>query len=265
MTTNSYLTGLAKEAIIRDKEKESIQLSVSTLEKRLVGYFANEIADRYIFGSYSRGTILPRSMDSNSDIDYLVIFSDLSYKPQTYLDWLIRFVEKNYPNSEIYQSNPTIVLSLNHINFELVPAINYPLYGIQIPAKASAYQNWLSTDPIGFNTKLINANKSHNNLIKPLVRIVKYWNSQNGYPYESFSLEQDVVQHGFWTRWALGGQLKDYFFDFIENLEIGFFAPKWQQEAVSRAKQLVSDVKELEEDNDLTEANIVLRELFRDE
>src|SRR5690606_40140815 len=58
----------------------------------------------------SRGTILPRSMDEQSDIDYMVVFSDGSATPQTYLNRLKTFVEKRYGSSEIYQSSPTIVL-----------------------------------------------------------------------------------------------------------------------------------------------------------
>ncbi len=62
-------------------------------------------------------------MDAHSDIDYMVVFEKGGYNPQTYLDGLRRFVEQRYQNSEIYQSSPTVVLELNHIRFDLVPAI----------------------------------------------------------------------------------------------------------------------------------------------
>ena len=264
MTINSYLTDLAKAAVIRDQEKENIKLSVSTLKKRLAEYFGNEVTDNYIFGSYDRRTILPRSMDSNSDVDYLIVFADRSYKPQTYLDRLLRFVEKSYPTSEIYQSNPTIVLSLNHINFELVPAVKIPLYGLQIPAKASAYQDWIGTNPTSINNELINANKSHNNLIKPLVRVVKFWNTQNGRPFDSYSLEMKIIENQFWVRWALGGQLKDYFFDFMESLDTELFAPKSQKETVARAKKILDEVKNFETAYNFTQAEDELKKLFLD-
>jgi hypothetical protein len=62
-------------------------------------------------------------MDEKSDIDYMVVFSDRDYQPQTYLDRLRRFTEYYYQKSEIKQSHPTIQLELNHIRFELVPAV----------------------------------------------------------------------------------------------------------------------------------------------
>src|SRR5260370_9100413 len=49
------------------------------------------IAQHFRFGSSTRGTILPRSMDEQSDIDYMVVFSDGSATPQTYLNRLKSF------------------------------------------------------------------------------------------------------------------------------------------------------------------------------
>jgi hypothetical protein len=137
-------------------------------------------------------------MDQRSDIDYLVVFAESTNQPQTYLNRLRRFVEVYYGRSEIAQSNPTIVLSLRYINFELVPAINHWFSGLQIPAKAADYQNWIDTDPTGFNRELTRANQNNKNLIKPVVRLIKYWNACNRYPFESYELEQKVVSHGFW-------------------------------------------------------------------
>ena len=244
MTVNSYLSNLAGAAIIRDQEKSGISRSISTLESRLRLHFGREIHQQLIFGSYNRGTILPRSMDDNSDVDYMVVFVDSSATPQTYLNRLRRFVETYYTRSELSQSNPTIVLSLNHIKFELVPAINTLFSGLQIPARASAYENWIDTDPTGFNQELSNANQANRNLIKPLVRVMKYWNASNGYPFESYTLEQNIVRHGFGFFGLLGSQqLKDYFYDYVEQMDAGWLAPQWKKDAVARAQRIASEAK----------------------
>lgn len=263
MTVNSYLANLANTAIIRDQEQESIRRSIATLRSRVNQYFGGDITQQLIFGSYSRGTILPRSMDENSDVDYMVVFADSSNRPQTYLNRLRRFVEQYYSRSEISQSNPTIVLSLNHIRFELVPAIDGWFTGLQIPAKASDFDDWISTDPTGFNQELVNANQSYDNQIKPLVRVMKYWNARNGYPFESYSLEQDIVQHGFGFLGLLGGrQLKHYFYEYIEGMNAGLFAPKWKQEAVSRAHQLAAEAKYQESQGYTTSAETIIKRLL---
>ena len=91
----------------------------------------------------------------------MIVFDTASgtSKPQTYLDRLRRFAEKYYSSSEIHQSNPTVMLELDHIKFDLVPAISqYSQY--QIPSPASSWSDWLLTDPNGFNQQLTDANSS---------------------------------------------------------------------------------------------------------
>lgn len=248
MSINAYLTGIANNAIIRDTEKASIQTSISTLQSRLNTYFGSQLTNHFIFGSYSRGTILPRSMDSNSDIDYMVVFPQGNFQPQTYLDKLKSFTSFSYPSSSIRQSNPTIVLSLNHIHFELVPAIKHDWYDqLQIPAKASSLNSWIETDPNSFNSRLTRANQNNNNLIKPLVRLVKYWNAQNGYPFESYGLEQQIVEHGFNFLGLLSiKNVWQYFSEFMEELDLPWGSASWKQEKLNRAKKLVAEAKQME-------------------
>lgn len=69
MTINSYLTGIANSSILRDQSKLDIQRSVATLNTRLQEYFGDGISRTLVFGSYSRGTILPRGMDPCADVD----------------------------------------------------------------------------------------------------------------------------------------------------------------------------------------------------
>ncbi|MDZ7655697.1 MAG: hypothetical protein U0997_07105 [Sulfurimicrobium sp.] len=260
MTINSYLTGIANNAILRDQVKLGIQRSVATLNTRLQEYFGAEISRSLVFGSHSRGTILPPRLDPYADVDLMVVFADGSYRPQTYLDRLRRFTEYRYSRSEIAQSSPTIVLSLNHIRFELVPATESWLSGLQIPAPASDSRDWIETDPTGFNEKLTKTNQSHGNLIKPLIRVMKYWNAKAGYPYESYGLEQAVVDNGFLFLGLLssGQQIKDYFFAFIEDLNAGWGEPQSKQNAVNRLKQIAAQAKALEAGGNVAAAESVI-------
>lgn len=262
MSVNSYLTTLASSAIIRDDEEKSITKSINNLQTKL-GYLSEYFSGHFIFGSHSRGTILPRSIDGNSDIDYMIIFNDSSKKPQTYLNWLkSNVVEKYYSRSEIYQSNPTIVLELSHIKFELVPAIYNNWGQLQIPAKASAYHDWITTDPKGFNSTLSNANQNHKNLIKPLVRVVKRWNVKAGYPFESYDLEQRVVNSGFYFNMLNTIQLKDYFYSFADSLLVDFSLPQWKKDAIARLKKTVDDAKYYERIHLESEAENQIKQLF---
>ena len=157
MSVLSFLTNTASSAVLPATEQSSITTSITTLQSRMGLHFdSSAIAQHFRFGSSTRGTILPRSMDEQSDIDYMVVFSDGSATPQTYLNRLKSFVEKRYGSSEIYQSNPTIVLELNHIKFDLVPATKTWLGELQIPNAAGG---WMTTNPNDFNATLDAKNK----------------------------------------------------------------------------------------------------------
>lgn len=244
MTVASYLKYIADLGYVRDSERESIRTSIAHLQSKLASHFGSDVKKHFIFGSYSRDTILPRFMDEQSDVDYMVVFSDNSLRPQSYLDRLRRFVETHYARSEVEQSNPTIQLSLNHIRFELVPATEVWIYGLQIPAKASISNDWISTDPTGFNDQLTAKNKEHGSLIKPLTRIVKYWNAANGHVFESYALEQKIVDFNFYGAGFFGApDLESYFFEFMSSLSLPYFSPTYKEEKLRVAKGFLNSAK----------------------
>lgn len=245
MSVNTHLTNTASNLVLSSAENTSIATSIGTLASRLESYFGSNITSHFQFGSNTRGTILPRKVDNNSDVDYMVVFdtSGGEKKPQTYLDRLRTFAEKKYNSSEIAQSSPTIKLSLNHIRFELVPAIaNYGL-DYKIPSPTSSWTDWTQTDPNGTNQTLVDKNKSNNYMIKPLVRLVKYWNATNNYPYTSFSLEQYVVGQYYFSC----SSLRDYFYSFWEGFNCGYGDPQRTKDKVDRAKRIASSAKSYEQ------------------
>lgn len=244
MTVSSYLDYIASCARLSKDEHDSIRNSISVISQRLVKTFQDEISDLVIFGSYRRDTILPRKMDEESDVDYMVVFKDGSLRPQSYLDKLKRFVEASYTRSEIKQSSPTIQLSLNHICFELVPATKSPLYGLYIPNKQNGTDSWMSTDPYGLNQRLEQKNKTHGNQIIPLVRIVKYWNTVNGKVFDSFELETKIIDFQF-SNYSVWGypDLETYFFQFMSTLQVSWIDQQWKQQKVQRLKSMLGDIQ----------------------
>jgi predicted nucleotidyltransferase len=257
MTVSTHLTTLASDLVLSDTEKSNILTSITTLSSRLNAYFDSNITDHFQFGSNTRGTILPRKADSDSDIDYMVVFdtSDGQKKPQTYLDRLKRFAENKYSTSEIYQSTPTIVLSLNHIKFELVPSINN--YGYQIPSPASSWTEWISTNPAGANQAIQDKNKAENYQIKPLVRLIKYWNTTQNHPFSSFSLEQYIVNKNFWSCIALN----DYFYAFWDNFSCTYDTAQYIKDKVERAKNYASKAKQYEDNSMSASAEIEIEKI----
>lgn len=75
MSVLNYLQGRASQAVLSGDEQSSINTSISTLSTRLNAYFGDKLTEHFRFGSSTRSTILPRSMDEHSDIDYMVVFA----------------------------------------------------------------------------------------------------------------------------------------------------------------------------------------------
>jgi Second Messenger Oligonucleotide or Dinucleotide Synthetase domain len=254
MTVNSYLISCASDAVLSTAEQDSINRSITTLQTRLNSYFDTKLSSHFRFGSSTRGTILPRKMDSHSDIDYMVVFAESGYTPQTYLNRLRAFVDAYYSSSDIKQSSPTIVLELNHIKFDLVPALSGTWGGYQIPDGPNA---WRSTNPNDFNATLTQKNTANHYLIKPTIRLMKYWNAQNSYVYDSYALEKWIVEQSYFF---ISTQ-RDYLLETFEKL-VTPTNTQWNKDRVERAKKIVAEVRRLECDGYPATAEAEIKKLI---
>jgi hypothetical protein len=76
-----------------------------------------------------------------------------------------------------------------------------------------------------------------------LVRLIKFWNANNGYPFSSFELEEYIIGSSFYYCTAL----KDYFYKFWRDFSCSYSTPQYIKDKVERAKNYASKAKELEE------------------
>ncbi|SDA23407.1 hypothetical protein SAMN05216315_12056 [Nitrosospira sp. Nsp18] len=254
MSVITYLEKRASNAILSGAEEISINRSIDTIKNRLDSYFGPELSAHFRFGSSTRGTILPRSMDRQSDIDYMVVFNKGGYAPQTYLDRIKKFADFYYSSSEIKQSSPSIVLQLDHIRFDLVPALSNWPFGYRIPNGASA---WRDTNPNDFNETLIAKNNVESFLIKPTIRLAKFWNMQRGAIFDSFLLEKHIV--GIW--FFLCNNQKDYLFKAIDSLD-SYHNAQGKREEIERAKYIVAKVRQYERDGMPNSAEAEVKKLI---
>lgn len=195
---NTYLTDLSYNYFISygTDERESIKTSIETLEKRLKSDFGDLILDVQIFGSWKRDTTLPRKYDVNSDIDFLIIFdhNQQNRTPETYRNWINDFAQDKYASSISKKNFPTIRLDMQHITFDLVPSIIEKHSVFNFYYIPNSGNNWMQTNPFEFNQEVINANKYNQSMVKPVLRLMKAWNSNNGYPFESYDLETRIMK-----------------------------------------------------------------------
>ena len=196
MSLNTYLDNTASNLIIKGDEKDAIAKSLDVFKSRMENYFFwNEtvnLKEIKVFGSYARDTDLPQAIDSGTDVDIMLVMDDDGATPQTYLDRVRRAVEAKYSTSDIKQSSPTIVLQMNHIKFEITPAIqSYSQYKIK-----DQWSGWMYTNCLTDFVNLKTANTNNYCKIKPVIRLVKYWNkTRNGRGFASYQIEKNIVDY----------------------------------------------------------------------
>lgn len=220
LSINNYLRDLASELFISygSKERERIDKSIDTIMDRLESFFDDELDEIAIFGSYDRGTILPNKYDKRSDIDLLVNFNIKEYPEKaasTYRDKLRRFAQEKYSTSISKKDFPSVVIELRTIKFDLVPAIikkQYLLGSEKIWIPDSKYE-WQKTYPFDFSEELTQRNTKYNSIVKPIIRLLKFWNAKASYPFPSFELEQLIADMNFRNK-----DIQDGFFYVIEQL-----------------------------------------------
>ena len=258
MSVLTHLKSTAGKLLISESERSSIGRSIVALRARADSYFGDDLKRQVQFGSSIRHTQLPRRVDKRSDVDYMFVFDNNDdLKPQTFLNRIRRFVETRYSTSEVHQSHPTVVLLLNHIRFDLVPADETWAGRLRIPAPATNFADWIVTDPTGFNRKLQDANQRETYHLLPLIRLLKYWNASNGYVFESYSLERELAARSYW----LCANLKDYVFTAVEGLSLEYGAAQWRQYKVQRAKRIVEETRRLEAAGLPLKAELEIRKL----
>lgn len=151
-----------------------------------------------VIGSWDRDTLTRRL--SEGDVDVMVI---LHY--DKHMDWytadgtaaaLRRFktiLDDAYPKTPCSIDRSCVTMKLKEFRLDVVPAFKMNDGTYRIP---DTYQKrWLATDPIKFAGAITNVNKSMDGTFVPLIKMVKGWNREVGWPIRSFHLECMLYNH----------------------------------------------------------------------
>lgn len=216
---NSYLTKLSKQISNSKEEKDEIDTSILYLKGKIWERFQERLQSVEVFGSYERGTELKQSVDKKSDVDILVIFRSKEYQPETFLKHLSEFADNLYKRSDVAPDFPAITIELEHIRFELVPAY-WETYIIdedelKIPAPRNKELKWIPTEAIRLKNDLLEKEKTEKGMMIPMIKLIKYFNTLQGRPYDSYIIEKFALSRSYPCK-----NLRDYFFEIINDMVI---------------------------------------------
>lgn len=197
------------------------------------GHFESRVIKSYLSGSYARGTaIYPLDdVDVIFEIDpgcwEIPIFGKFP-DPNMVLKSFHRAIKGRYRDTGVRIQRRSVGLRLSHLDIDVVPAIATRERGILlIPDTVEG--EWISTGPIIHSEAGIKANHFQNKLFKPMVKLLKFWNS--GLPstarVKSFTIETIAVRIFSNIRF---GTLQDglkLYFDFLVHLGGGDCMCSW--------------------------------------
>lgn len=216
-------------------QKDGAKRSHSYLRDILcTGQFASRIKNSYLSGSYARDTAIA-PLD---DVDIIFVINPQAWKigllsstpsPETVLRSFASAVRYRYPNSSIRTQRRSICLQLYHLDIDVVPAIEADSYGQMILVPDADTGCWIKSSPKLHADAATKVNQSRSGNFKPLVKLLKNWNSNlpSTANFKSFIVETMAAR--LFEKVGIPS-LEDgllLFFDFVAHLDGEAQAYKW--------------------------------------
>lgn len=170
------------------------------LKTRFVLYAEEPEPNPWLIGSYARNTILRQ----DRDIDIMASLSPAKYW-ETYkvnssgLVYLVRnALDKEYAKSTVTASGAAVFMEMSVFNVDVVPVFPRDGGGYLV---ADGSNRWKATNPT-IHIKILKDHNAQDELLKPLIKLAKFWNFRNGETLESFHLEMMVER--MWQGVSIG-------------------------------------------------------------
>lgn len=190
------------------------------------GQIGQRILGSYLSGSYARDTAIAPldDVDIIFEIDPSKWVSELHMPwfwpaPTTVLQSFAGAIRYRYPDSGVHSQGRSVGLKLSHLDIDVVPAIRDRNTAgvIYIPDRNSG--NWVKSAPKLHAAKATQLNAARGGLLKPLVKLMKLWNSNlpSAIPSTSFMIETLATRLFWFTNLPSLEQGALYFWDFIAS------------------------------------------------
>lgn len=198
------------------------------------GQFGNRILDSYLSGSYARDTAL----SPIDDVDIIFIVDPRGWptgllesrpRPDQILQSFASALRYRYPNSSVYVQRRSVRLSLNHLDIDVVPAINKGNNGKLILIPDSNSDTWITSAPKVHTEIGIEINKATQGRFKPVVKLLKFWNSKLPETAKLKSFAIETIAATLFRRVTLPS-LQDglrLYFDYLSELDDRASLYKW--------------------------------------
>ncbi len=257
---------------VTDRQEESIETSTSNLDDNLTNDDNDlDVDSTFVNGSYERDTII-RPLD---DVDIFAVLNRKEWSdeygvlpdPQSVLTKI-----KNKLNSlsdykdKVTQDRPCVTVKLSDKNFDVLPSFEESYGGYLIPNYDLA--SWTYTYPEQLTNNLNECHRNNNYKIKPMVKVVKYWNREkNKKRVPSFQVEETMITYFNVNSFANYEEgIRSWFNNAEYYLDKSKFktANKYDDSIskIKKVKEKLNEAKSHIDNNKKTEAIKIWKEIF---
>lgn len=166
-------------------QKEGARASHHRLRELLdTGQMASRIIGSYLSGSYARDTAI-KPID---DVDIIFeidpgrwprssLLSTLP-SPDQVLESFATAIRRRYRVSSVYGQRRSVRLQLHHIDIDIVPVAPHETDPLMIYVPDREAGEWIKSSPRRHADMATRVNTKRNGKFKPLIKLVKLWNSK---------------------------------------------------------------------------------------
>lgn len=198
------------------------------------GNFENRIIKSYLSGSYARGTaIYPLDdVDIIFEVDprcWKTSFFEKRPDPEVLLKSFHRAIKSRYKSTPVRLQRRSVGLRLSHLDIDVVPAIaSNEKDIIWIPDRMDGV--WVPTGPKIHAEIGAEANRYQGKLFKPLVKLLKFWNSNlpSTAKIRSFAIETIAIRVFSNVKFNTFQEGLKLYFDFLSHLDGGESVYRWR-------------------------------------
>jgi hypothetical protein len=152
------------------------------------------VLETFLTGSYQRNTMIAPLKEADVDIVAVMDSSYYQWDGQaSLLDKVRRVLLKQYHSTpKISRDGQAVTITFTDFVVDVVPAFHRQGGGYLIPD--SIQKTWITTDPKRHVEIWAEANKKHEYMLVPVIKMVKAWNKMHSALLRSFSLEALTLQ-----------------------------------------------------------------------
>lgn len=180
------LFGFLKQIEPTNAQKDGARRSHNYLRDILdQGNMVRKVVDSYLSGSYPRDTAI-RPLD---DVDIIFVINPDAWPkngfgflfsehpdPEAVLKTFMKAIRYRYEDSSLRIQNRSVRLKLNHLNIDVVPAIDLGKNNGHILIPDREEDDWIVTAPKKHSEIASAINQRQEGRFKLLVKLLKFWN-----------------------------------------------------------------------------------------